>query len=82
MERQKDVLATVRKQGMTQHTNVSEIEMRQENESADSLFRDLQALKAEIARKKQEASKRIDEEYSDRLRKAQERYALCMKLMR
>lgn len=78
----KDILAKVRKEEMGKKTTVSEVQMRQDHDGAQQLFQDIQALKAKIVKEKQEASKRIDEKYAEELTKLQQRYAMCMKLMR
>lgn len=78
----RDILAQVRKDGMKMNTTVSEVEMQQTHEGVQQLFKDLQALKAKIAKEKQEAAKMIDAKYADELTKLQQKYAMCMKLMR
>ena len=77
-----DYLETARSRSLADDSKVSEAELHATNPGIKEGWETLQALRREIAQRKQEASKAIDAEFAERFKEATESYALLLQMTR
>lgn len=77
-----DYLANLREKSLSDQSNVSEAELHASSESIKEGWQTIQDLKRKIAEAKQEAIKKIDAEYKQELKDAEENYAFLLTLTR
>ena len=77
-----DAITKVRKSEMGRSSTISEVQLRNENETLKLSWNELQLLKQKIIKEKQDSSKLIDERYADELNSLQETYAFWFKITR
>jgi L-lactate utilization protein LutB len=77
-----DYLANLREKSLGDASNVSEPELHASSESIKEGWQTIQDLKRKIATAKQEAIKKIDEQFAEELKDAEENYAFLLTLTR
>jgi hypothetical protein len=77
-----DYLTNLREKSLADDSNVSEAELHASSESIKEGWQTIQDIKKRIATAKQEAIKKIDEQFAEELKAAEENYAFLLTLTR
>lgn len=77
-----DYLETARKKTLADDSNISEAELHATNESIRDSWLELQDIKRRISAAKEEASKKVDDDFKDELDAAVSSYALLITFSR
>lgn len=77
-----DHLKKTQAKSLEDDSKVSEAELHETHPNIKEGWEDLQALRREIAQKKQAASRAIDDEYRERLNDATSNYAFLLTMTR
>lgn len=77
-----DHLKNTKTKSLEDDSKISEAELHATHPHIKEGWEDLQALRREIALKKQEASRAVDAEYKDRLTELSDNYALLLTMSR
>jgi hypothetical protein len=75
-------LQNSREKSLTDDSNVSEAELHATQPGIRESWEEIQALKKRIAIAKQEASAKVDAEFAEELKSAEDAYALVMHMSR